>query len=194
SVPAMLFEGYANTTPKVFQGNQVYRSWVAFNEVQDWLIGGTGPGEGNIVVGSRGGMAINGNDIRVVGNYLRATGDLDGWNQVKTFGVLGDGVIVEHNVIRDGNWLLDILGGVEIRYNLLGDSHDRPWLIFEQGDASRKVHHNVFMRNAPQFNVNGVWVLQSDTSTRRSEIYNNTFYGGGKCWSHTGPAVSVEPG
>ena len=50
------------------------------------------------------------------------------------------------------------------------------------------------MRNAPQFNVNGVWVLQSDTSTQRSEIYNNTFHGGGKCWLTTGPAVVVEPG
>src|SRR6185369_1530910 len=115
----------------------IFRSGVTFNAVQNWLVGGTGPGEGNIVTGTRGGMVVDGNDIRVAGNYLQASGDLDGWNQVKTLAVLGGGVVVEHNVIRDGNWLVDVLGDVDLRYNLLGDSHDRPWLMFEQADASR---------------------------------------------------------
>ena len=45
-------------------------------------------------------------------------------------------VVVEHNVIRDGNWLVDVRGSAELRYNLLGDSHDRPWLILEDDSTA----------------------------------------------------------
>jgi hypothetical protein len=193
TVNAMLFQGSANTTPKLFQGNKIFKGGVKFDSVQNWLIGGTSPGEGNVIVGIRGGIFANGSNLHIAGNYLRFSGtSLDGWNQVKPLEVEGGDILIEHNVIRDGNWLVDVLGGAEVRYNLLGDSHDRPWLILENEDGTQKIHHNVFMRNDPSANVDGVWVYHLATATTPAEIYNNTFYGGGKCFPETGPAIDVE--
>lgn len=192
SIDAMLFQGYTST-PKVFQGNRIFRSSASFVSVQYWTIGGPNPGDGNVIIGSRGGINVQGNNIEVEGNYVRFTGDLDGWNQVKEMVVVGDAVTVEHNVMRDGNWLVDVLGGAEIRYNLFGDSHDRPWLILEEEDGVQLIHHNVFMRNDPTTHVAGIWVLRPQSSSP-AEIYNNTFYGGGKCWSQALSALSVYPG
>jgi hypothetical protein len=139
-------------------------------------------------------VLAKGNNIRIVGNYMRFAGDsLDGWNQEKPLWVLDGPFVVEHNVIRDGNWLVDVSGDAEIRYNLLGDSHDRPWLLLEvAADGVQKIHHNVFMRNDPAARVDGVWVLRPAGGGTGAEIYNNTFYGGGACWAGTGPAVRVE--
>jgi len=196
SVPAMLFDGSANAAPKVFQGNRIYRSDVTFDHTQNWLIGGDNPGEGNIIIGDRGSIVTNlASQMRIVGNYVRTPGDLNGWNQVKPLVVAGNSMLIEHNVIRDGNWLVDVSGSdIEIRYNLFGDSHDRPWLLVEDTDGSQKIHHNVFIRNDPNFVVDGVWVRHPDTAGPGTEIYNNTFHGGGTCWLESGPAVVVEPG
>ena len=193
TIDAMLFAGYANTKPKVFQGNHIYKSRVRFDNVQQWLIGGDNPGDGNILIGQRAGFSLRGNDMRVVGNYIRFPGDLNNWNQVKPLEVNATSVVVEHNVIRDGNWLVDVLGSAEIRYNLLGDSHDRPWLIVEQGSGAQKVHHNIFMRNDPSLHTWGAWVLKPQSGDT-VEIYNNTFYGGGNCFHGGFPAIGVEMG
>jgi hypothetical protein len=192
--PAMFFKGYANTQQKVFQGNVILHSRAQFDAVQDWLIGGDAPGQGNVFIGDRAGIYARGNSLRIVGNYIHIPGDLDNWNQVKPLSLIDVGdVIVEHNVIRDGNWLVDVRGGAEVRYNLLGDSHDRPWLILENGDDHQLIHHNVFIRNNHRADVDGVWVLHPQ-GTKTAEIYNNTFDGGGPCSTKTGPAVVVKAG
>jgi len=198
AIPAMLFDGSVNATAKVFQGNRIFRGTIIFDHTQNWLIGGMNPGEGNVIIGDRGAIFTNLSSVmHIVGNYVRNPGNLYGWNQVKPLVIQGNQMLIEHNVIRDGNWLVDVAGAdVEIRYNLLGDSHDRPWLILEDSDGSQKVHHNVFIRNDPGYIVDGVWVRHPDTDTASSggEIYNNTFYGGGDCWTKSGPGVVVEPG
>jgi MYXO-CTERM domain-containing protein len=191
TVDAFRFQGFANTVEKHFQGNRIFRSRANFDSVQNWVVGGSNPGEGNIIVGLRAGVIANGMNIRIVGNYIRVPHDLDGWNQVKVLDLQQGPFLVEHNVLRDGNWLLDLRGDAEIRYNLLGDSRDRPWLILEVTPGAQKIHHNVFMRNNPRTEVDGAWVLRP-ASGAPAEVYNNTFYGGGACQRRTGPAVRVE--
>src|SRR5579872_7271181 len=100
--------------------------------MRNWLVGGDQPGQGNIIIGQRGGIFFEScQTARIVGNYVHTLGPLDGWNQVKNLILTGDAFVVEHNVMRGGNWLLDIAGEAEIRYNLFGDSFDRPWLLLE---------------------------------------------------------------
>ena len=195
SVAAITLDGYGNSNMKLFQGNLILRSFVHMQSTGGWLFGGDNPGEGNIISGQRGGIFIeNGTDIRVVGNYLHVLGPLDGWNQVKNFSAGGSGILVEHNVMRGGNWLLDIGADIEIRYNLFADSYDRPWLLLEEGDANENIHHNIFTRTDPNVDeVSGVWVLRAQ-GTNPAQLYNNTFYGGGKCWQAVAEAIGIEPG
>ena len=191
SIDAFLFQGYSNTVEKHFQGNRIFHARVKFEAVQNWLVGGYNPGEGNVHSGARTSYAARGANIKFVGNYIRV--DHAGvWNQLKPLELEVGPYLVEHNIFRDGNWLVDTSGEAEIRYNLMGDSHDRPWLILENADNPQKVHHNVFMRNDPTtVDQDGVWVNRAQDDAKPSEIYNNTFYGGGNCWARTGAPLRV---
>jgi uncharacterized protein (TIGR03382 family) len=196
SQPAIHLDGSGNTNLKVFQGNRIFRSYAHFQSTQNWLVGGDKPGEGNVIIGQRAGISLEFcNGVRVVGNYIHIPQPLVGWNQVKALGASGDGIVVEHNVVRGGNWLLDIAAEIEIRYNLLGDSFDRPALLLESTDVREAVHHNIFIRNDPDVrpDISGVWVLHA-AGKNKTEIYNNTFHGGGSCWKTTGGVVAVYPG
>ncbi len=192
--PALFLTGSSMSPQKVVQGNHIYKSRITLDHTDNWSIGGTGPGEGNILIGERAGVYVEqGNSVHIAGNYIHIPGDLDGWNQVKALSLIDVGaVVVEHNVIRDGNWLVDVRGNAEVRYNLLGDSHDRPWLILEDA-STQSVHHNVFIRTDPTFETDGVEV-NHPVGMSPAEIYNNTFAGGGTCWAATGPALVVNPG
>jgi hypothetical protein len=194
---AMMLSGGSNTTLRLFQGNHVYRSRVKLDHVQNWLVGGDAPGQGNVFIGERAGIYVEqGSIVRIVGNYVHVTPeDINGWNELKPLSLdYVSSTIVEHNVIRDGNWLVSLRGAAEVRYNLLGDSHDRPWIIVAEDDSTRRIHHNVCIRNDPMFGADGVEVQHAAGGTTTTEIYNNTFAGGGSCWHKTGPAVVVPGG
>jgi len=192
SRPAFFASG-PSPAAKTFQGNRIYRSWAAFESSDNWTIGGGTPDDGNIVIGNRAGIIIERSRRMIVrGNYVRGAGPFEGWNQVFVFQAEGTDMLVEHNVFRNGNWLVRGFTGGEFRYNLLGDSFDRPWMIL-RSDGQASVHHNVFIRNRTRPGVDGLWVLY-DARAPSTRVYNNTFHGGGGCGVRTGGAVSVNEG
>jgi parallel beta-helix repeat protein len=178
---------------KIFQGNRIYRSWAAFESADNWIVGGDTPADGNVIIGNRAGIIISrSRRITVRGNYVRGAGPFEGWNQVFVFQAEGTEMLVEHNVFRNGNWLVRGFTGGEFRYNLLGDSFDRPWMIL-RSDGEASVHHNVFIRNRTRAGVDGLWVFYPARAPS-TRVYNNTFHGGGGCGVRTGGAVNVAEG
>jgi len=197
SDPAFDLEG-AGKVAKVFQGNKVLRSWVRMINTDNWLIGGDTPADGNLLVGTRGGLELRGEDITVRGNYLGANGELDGWNQVAVLNATSDNatIVIEHNIIRGGNWLIRSLEGSELRYNILGDPGVIAWA--QTGSATHtKVHHNVMVRNNKLMQnyqyVTGIQVIIPPRGDPPDlEIYNNTMDGSGSCYDPMARAVSVD--
>jgi hypothetical protein len=178
---------------KTFQGNRIYRSWAEFESSDNWTVGGDTPAEGNIIIGNRAGIIIRrSRHMTVRGNYIRGAGPFEGWNQVVVFQADGVDILVEHNIFRNGNWLVRDFTGGEFRYNLLGDSFDRPWMIL-RSDGEASVHHNLFIRNRTRPGVDGLWVLY-EAKAPSTRVYNNTFHGGGGCGVRTGGAISVAEG
>jgi hypothetical protein len=192
SRPAFSTRG-SSPAAKTFQGNRIYRSWAAFEATANWLIGGDTPAESNIIIGNRAGIIIERSRLMTVrGNYVRGAGPFEGWNQVFVFQATGEDMLVEHNIFRHGNWLVRGFTGGEFRYNLLGDSFDRPWMILTS-DGEASVHHNVFIRNRVRPEVDGLWVLYP-AKAPSTRVYNNTFHGGGGCGIRMGGAVNVNEG
>jgi hypothetical protein len=178
---------------KTFQGNRFYRSWAEFESSDNWMVGGDTPAEGNIIIGNRAGIIIRrSRHMTVRGNYVRGAGPFEGWNQVVVFQADGVDILVEHNIFRNGNWLVRGFTGGEFRYNLLGDSFDRPWMIL-RSDGEASVHHNLFIRNRTRPGVDGLWVLY-EAKAPSTRVYNNTFHGGGGCGVRTGGAIIVAEG
>lgn len=189
SRPAFSARG-SSPAAKTFQGNRIYRSWADFESSDNWMVGGATPAEGNIIIGNRAGIIISrSRRMTVRGNYVRGAGPFEGWNQVFVFQAEGVDMLVEHNVFRNGNWLVRGFTGGEFRYNLLGDSFDRPWMIL-RSDGEASVHHNVFVRNRTRPGVDGLWVLY-EARAPSTRVYNNTFHGGGECGVRTGGAIIV---
>jgi uncharacterized protein (TIGR03382 family) len=204
SRPAFLAEGSTGTAEKSFQGNQILKSWVEFRQVRNWLIGGSVPAHSNVVIGKRAGIIIGlSQDVVVRGNYVHTLGDdvaraglppVAGWDQAFTFGATGQRILVEHNVMHGGNGLVQSLSGAELRYNLLGDSFDLPWIILGSG-AQWSVHHNVFLRVARTEDggeLDGIQVLADGPSMPSTQIYNNTMDGGGSCRVPTSGAIAIQ--
>src|SRR5262245_9364131 len=178
---------------KTFQGNRIYRSWAEFESSDNWMLGGDTPAEGNIIIGNRAGIIIRrSRHMTVRGNYVRGAGPFEGWNQVVVFQADGADILVEHNIFRHGNWLVRDFTGGEFRYNLLGDSFDRPWMIL-RSDGEASVHHNLFIRNRTHPGVDGLWVLYA-AKAPSTRVHSNTFHGGGGCGVQTGGAIIVAEG
>lgn len=140
SYPAVRISG-ASTAPKFFLGNRIGIGWADFRNADNWAIGGTGAGEGNIVVGPRAGIwAQNMRRTTVRGN-LSYHVYYGGWSQGNNM-ELGSSrdIVVEHNVIGGGSWPIRGLAGT-LRYNLVLDA-GHEWLWITGDDAH--VHHNVF--------------------------------------------------
>jgi hypothetical protein len=196
SKPAFHFRGTGGATQKLFQGNRILRSWVRVEAGRNWLIGGSTPAEGNVIVGIRAGLDVGGNAIVVRGNYVHVTGTLAGWNQIAAFyGSSDDGsLLVEHNVIRGGNWLVRSFSGGELRYNLLGDPYAIAWVLTTPSSGAL-IHHNVMIRNNKLmetfYKVSGLSVVGSGAS-RTTEFYGNTLDGSGYCYDLVGRAVSIN--
>ena len=100
------------------------------------------------------------------------------WSQVST--VNPGGNVLEHNVIRDGEWIVQFAEG-EVRYNVICDINDHDLM---RNGSTGKVHHNVFHVGKPDHPPGSMFACLSviyPPKTRGDgiEIYNNTFDGCG---------------
>jgi hypothetical protein len=131
---------------KVFQGNQVRRSVVLFENTRNWLIGGDRAEDANVLIGMRASLSLHRvDDVLVRGNYIHTEIPSYRWSQVHTLAVVPPcpGLVVEHNVLRHGQWVVRGLAG-EFRYNLVLDADAHNFIIGPS--AGTHIHHNIFAR------------------------------------------------
>jgi len=197
SQPAIQFQGNSTGT-KLFQGNRILRSRVTFSVMTGWLIGGDTPAEGNIITGTRAGIDLGRVDTtQMRNNYIHTTIEGRGWNQVKNLTVTeGFANVIEHNVFYGYNWMIELNGGAELRYNLLLNNIERGWVLVWARVGAR-VHHNLLLstkENNGAFPAAGFVVEDgSDTTIPNNlEIFNNTFDANGKCTPGIGGAVLLH--
>lgn len=185
-----IFHATGNSTgEKIFQGNRIGGGYLHIERMQGWAIGGTGAGEGNILVGPRCEIALNDSrDCRIQGNY-----DLHdykgGWSQGFNLITSGSssGILIEHNFIKDGSWPVQDLGG-EFRYNMVVNSGHN-WLRTVQ-DGTR-IHHNLFVHTEANDINSGLWIYKQ---VKDVAIWNNTFDGGGENLDFLHPAIELTAG
>jgi hypothetical protein len=179
--------------PKFFQANLVTRGKASFT-APNWLVGGDGDADSNLFIGLRVGIFAHGEGTVVRGNYLHLrmpiTKQYPYWSQVSTF-TAAKGAVGEHNVIRDGEWIVRFVEG-EFRYNLIMDIIDHD--LMQNGSAGR-IHHNLFVAgksDSRQGSMSGcIAVIYPPARPGDGiEIFNNVFDGGG--WMNV-PALEVAP-
>jgi hypothetical protein len=164
---------------KRFQGNQVCRSIVQFENARNWLIGGDEDADSNIITGMRGSLSIyRSSDMAARGNYIHTEIPSFRWSQVHTVAVQAPcpNLVIEHNIIRHGQWVVRGLQG-EFRYNLVLDADAHNFIIGPQSHTH--IHHNIFARYCtidPNLNATISVIYKGEDI----QIYNNTFDGGGK--------------
>lgn len=202
--PIFLAEGWDGSGSKVFRGNKVLKGFLSFGKATHWLIGGDSDSDANVVVGRRGGIALWGTDLVVRGNYVHdvfvTSADAPMGNQESALAVAYEStdVLVEHNVLRKGHWVVRGMVG-EFRYNAVLDPGSSGWL--QQPFEDTKIHHNLFLTYAYAGEEQGLspgsspiegGVSLVNTRQHGIEIYGNTFDGGGPERRFVGPAVSVD--
>ena len=187
-----VFEAVGNSpVPKFFQGNRIYRGATEFNS-KHWLIGGDSDAESNIMIGIRVKIsaARNANSI-IRGNYLHLLMPINAefpyYSQVSTVNPANN--LCEHNVIRDGEWIVRFVEG-EFRYNVICDINDHNLI---QNGSLGSLHHNIFFVGQPDHRPGSMFscisiVYGTDKGGNGLEIYNNTFDG---CGTFPCPAVDV---
>src|SRR5262249_38550493 len=120
----------------------------------------------------------------VRGNYLHLRMPINKefpyWSQISTI-IPGRGVIAEHNVIRDGEWIVRMVEG-EFRYNLVMDIIDHD---LAQSGSTGKIHHNMLLvgdSDSRQGSMSGciAIVYPPKKPGDGMEVYNNLFDGGAK--------------
>lgn len=183
----------SSAAPKVFQGNRIYRSNVHVTGKQ-WLIGGDTDADSNLVIGLRAGIFAYGEGTVVRGNYVHVlmprTPEYPYWSQVSTF-TTARGALAEHNVIRDGEWIVRMVEG-EFRYNVVCDINDHDLL---QNGSTGRIHHNVFIAGRPDHPPGSMFaciavIYKPAAAGEGIEIWNNTFDAGG---TMNVPGVEVNP-
>jgi hypothetical protein len=193
SLPCFVARG-PSPARKLFQANRVYRSQARFAG-PNWLVGGDGDADSNICIGIRVGLFGEGEGTVVRGNYLHLrmpiTKEFPYYSQVSTFST-SKGALGEHNVIRDGEWIVRFVEG-EFRYNLITDIIDHDLM---QNGSTGRIHHNLFVAgktdSRPGSMSGCIAVIYPPTKSGEGiEIFNNVFDGGG--WMDV-PAVEVAPG
>jgi hypothetical protein len=205
ALPIFLAEGGDGTGAKVFRGNKVFKGFVEFGKAAHWLIGGNTAADSNILIGHRAGITLWGSDFTVRGNYIHdvyvTSPDSPLGNQESSLAVVYDttpDVLIEHNVLRKGHWIVRGVTG-EFRYNALLDPGSSGWL--QQPFENTKVHHNLFLTYAYAGEEQGLPADSSPIETGLSlvnfrktgiEVYANTFDGGGPGRNFIGPAISVD--
>ena len=196
SGPVFFAEGTSDG-PKSFQGNYIFKSRATFSKTNDWLVGGPAPGQGNVFLGTRAGIDLEQcSGMKVVGNYSHTLTEGADWNQVKNVEVNGgDTNVIEHNVFWGRNWLIDLSGPGELRYNLLINAVERGWVLTE-ADAGAKIHHNVAIatRDSTASPNGGFVVDEANTAGAppSTEVYNNTLDTADTCTPAFGGAVVMN--
>jgi hypothetical protein len=171
---------------KLIQGNLIEKGRLKFTSTSGWIVGGSMPGDGNVMIGVRVGFELeNASAMEIRGNYSHTLVAGDRWNQVKNLSINGGGEnIIEHNILWGRNWLAEMSSSGELRYNLLVDAAERGWVL-TWADAEIKVHHNVLIAtNASPDGPTGGIVLESARTMDKpltNEVFNNTLDLGGKC-------------
>lgn len=164
SYPVAEFDGSGGGA-RIFAGNNVGASYVAFSG-GGWAIGGDPAADGNVFIGPRVGVSIQG-DAVVRGNYSHHV-YYGGWSQGANFELGGGEVLAEHNVIIGSSWPVRGVAG-EFRYNLVMEAGHQ-WLWADSSDSS--IHHNVFIGG--EADVGGIYVLYAPQNVG---IFNNTIDG-----------------
>lgn len=179
--------------PKVFQGNFVPRGKIIFN-APNWLIGGDTDADGNILIGLRIGVVADGEGSVVRGNYFHLlmpiTKEYPYWSQISVF-TTGPKVIGEHNVIRDGEWIVRFVEG-EFRYNLISDINDHDMM---QNGSNGRIHHNLFVAGTSPHRQGTMSacimvIYPPKTPGEGIEVFNNVFDGGNRL---DVPGIEVAP-
>jgi hypothetical protein len=168
---------------KLFQGNFIPRGKVVF-QAPNWLIGGDSDVDSNIMIGLRIGVIAEGEGTIVRGNYFHLRMPINQqypyWSQISTF-TTAKGAIGEHNVIRDGEWIVRMVEG-EFRYNLIMDIIDHD--LMQNGSIGR-IHHNLFLAGDSDHRMGSMSaciaiVYAPKNPGEGMEIFNNVFDGGNK--------------
>lgn len=179
---------------KLFQANRIYRSACRFSG-PNWLVGGDTDADSNVCIGIRIGLFAEGEKTVVRGNYLHLrmpiTKEFPYYSQVSTFST-SKGALGEHNVIRDGEWIVRFVEG-EFRYNVITDIIDHD--LMQNGSAGR-IHHNLFLAGKSDSRRGSMGgciavIYPPKKDGEGIEIFNNVFDGGG--WMDV-PAVEVSAG
>ncbi len=193
SLPCFVARGNSRAR-KFFQGNRIWRSQARFT-APNWLVGGDADADSNLCIGLRIGLFAEGEGTVVRGNYLHLrmpiTKEFPYYSQVSTFST-SKGALGEHNVIRDGEWIVRFVEG-EFRYNLITDILDHD--LMQNGSIGR-VHHNLFVAGKSDSRQGSMSACIAVIYPPKEpgggiEVFNNVFDGGG--WMDV-PAVEVAPG
>jgi hypothetical protein len=123
---------------KYYQGNFIPRGKVVVRGA-NWLVGGDRDADGNLFIGHRIGIVADGAGTVVRGNYFHLlmpiTKEYPYWSQISVF-TTGPEVVGEHNVIRDGEWIVRFVEG-EFRYNVITDIDDHD--LMQNGSNGRGI-------------------------------------------------------
>jgi hypothetical protein len=179
---------------KLFQGNHVAKSIVIFENTANWLIGGDQDEDNNLLIGMRASLSIHRcAKMMVRGNYVHTDIPSFRWSQVHTLAVVSpcSDLVVEHNVLRHGQWVVRGLAG-QFRFNLVLDADAHNFIVGPT--AGTHIHHNIFARYCtvdPNLNSSIAVIYKGEDI----QIYNNTFDGGGKDTARRWhvPAIEVGP-
>src|SRR5262249_11660869 len=131
-------------------------------------------------------------DALVRGNYIHTEIPSFRWSQVHALSVNSPcaNLVVEHNVIRHGQWVVRGLTG-EFCYNLVLDADAHNFIVAPQGRCH--IHHNVFARYCtvdPNLNSSIAVIYKADDV----QVYNNTFDAGGKDLARPWHVPAIEVG
>jgi hypothetical protein len=192
SFPIVVARG-SSTAAKVFQGNRVYKSHLDI-EAPNWLIGGDIDAQSNLLIGWRSGVFATGTGTVVRRNYIHVlmprTADFPWWSQVASF-TTARGALAEHNVIRDGEWIVQFVEG-EFRNNVICDINDHNFL---RNGSTGRIHHNIFFAGKPDHPPGSqsacIFVVYPPREQESgAEIFNNVFDANGVL---NVPGVEVNP-
>jgi hypothetical protein len=178
---------------KLFQGNFIPRGKVVIRGA-NWLIGGDTDADSNLFIGLRIGIVADGAGAIVRGNYFHLRMPINKeypyWSQISVF-TTGAQVVGEHNVIRDGEWIVRFVDG-EFRYNVITDIDDHN--LMQNGSAGR-IHHNLFLAGTTDHRQGSMSaciavIYAPKTPGGGIEIFNNVFDGGHRL---DVPGIEVDP-
>jgi len=187
SFPVFIARG-TSTAAKLFQRNRVYKSHLEI-EAPNWKV------DDNILIGWRSGVFAGGTGTVVTNNYIHVlmprTPEFPWWSQVASF-TTAKGAIAEHNVIRDGEWIVQFVEG-EFRHNVICDINDHNFL---RNGSTGRIHHNIFFAGKPDHPPGSqsacIYVVYAPKGNETGvEIFNNVFDANGIL---NVPGLEVNPG